>query len=131
MLKPYAYLDTRGKSRDVSREAPNGARVALHFPELGRTIELEANAAGRYTLIDMPAPGTSGPTVEVVRGELRDNQPGSYNPAEAATMREAARMLRNRVDYGLSNIGRVADLLDAMAKRMEPAPALDTEGPTS
>ncbi len=31
MLKPYVYVAT-GKSRDVQRAAPTGARCAIHYP---------------------------------------------------------------------------------------------------
>jgi len=69
MLKPYVYVAT-GKSRDVQRDAPTGARVAIHYPEIGRTIELYTDEHGRYSVTEMPAPGSSGEVRKVVTGQL-------------------------------------------------------------
>lgn len=69
MRHPYIYLAT-GKSRDVQRAAPTGARAAIHFPELGRTIELWADGEGRWSLDSLPAPGVSGHRTGIARGVL-------------------------------------------------------------
>jgi hypothetical protein len=69
-MKPYVYVAT-GKSRDVQREAPTGARVAVHYPELGRTVELETNARGLWAVSERPAPGHGGEVVEIATGDLQ------------------------------------------------------------
>lgn len=71
-MKPYVYMAT-GKSRDVQREAPTGARCAVHFPDLGRTIELQVDRQGRWSLEELPAPGQSGPSYGIARGALGDS----------------------------------------------------------
>jgi hypothetical protein len=75
---PRVYLDTRGVSRDISRSTPAGARVAVHYPEIGRTVELQTDAAGHYELREMPAPMMSGEEIAVYRGQLSAHSiPGS------------------------------------------------------
>lgn len=74
-LKPYVYVAT-GVSRDVQRNAPDGARVAIHYPELGRTVELWTDADGRFSLDVMPSPMRSGETIGVARGELGKAEEG-------------------------------------------------------
>lgn len=70
-MKPYVYVST-GKSKDVQREAPTGARVAVHYPtEIGRTVELETNALGRWAVSERPAPGRDGEVVEIASGNLQ------------------------------------------------------------
>jgi hypothetical protein len=66
---PYVYIVT-GKSRDISRNAPTGARVAIHYPKIGRTIEILSDENGRYSVEEMPAPGKSGATNKIARGSL-------------------------------------------------------------
>lgn len=74
-LQPYVYVSTDA-SKDLSRKAPNGARVAIHYPELGRTVEIETDARGRWTVTDRPAPGIGGPSVVRAVGTLSDDQRG-------------------------------------------------------
>lgn len=69
MLKPYVYIST-GKSKDVQRDAPYGARVAIHYPELSRTIELEADAQGRWYLQEIPSPGHGGSALKLAQGGI-------------------------------------------------------------
>lgn len=70
-MKPYVYIAT-GKSRDVQREAPTGARVAIHYPEIGRTIEIQTDARGNYHVTDRPAPGHGGESFDIARGTVDD-----------------------------------------------------------
>lgn len=69
MANPYVYIDT-GKSKDVQRDAPNGARVAVHYPDLGRTIELETDERGRWYLQEIPAPGHGGSSLKLAEGGI-------------------------------------------------------------
>lgn len=68
-LKPYVYVETN-KSKDVQREAPEGVRVAVHYPEIGRTVELHTNAHGDWWLEERPAPGHGGRAWTVAEGKL-------------------------------------------------------------
>jgi hypothetical protein len=69
MLKPYVYVAT-GKSRDVQRDAPFGARLAFHHPELGRSVELEINPHGIWSVSERPAPGHGGEATVIAQGRL-------------------------------------------------------------
>lgn len=73
MLQPYVYVST-GKSRDVSRLAPTGARTAVHYPEIGRSIEIQTDAFGRYHVVSMPAPGHAGPSFCIATGSLAEEE---------------------------------------------------------
>lgn len=75
MVSPYVYVAT-GKSRDVSRNAPTGARVAIHYPELGRCIELHTDEHGRYWIQTGPDATHGGRWNEVARGKLHDETDG-------------------------------------------------------
>lgn len=88
MLKPYVYLAT-GKSRDVQRDAPYGARVAVHFPEFGRSVELEVNAHGIWSVSERPAPAHGGAVNVIAQGDLADETPDGVL-GEAEVQREAA-----------------------------------------
>jgi hypothetical protein len=69
MLKPYVYIST-GKSKDIQRDAPEGARAAVHYPEFGRTIELQTDANGHWVLTDRPAPGHDGNVLKLAEGRI-------------------------------------------------------------
>lgn len=68
---PNVYLSTLGASKDVPRRAPSGARVAVHYPWLGRSIELQATPLGTWGVSQIPAPGCQGDYLQVVHGDLR------------------------------------------------------------
>jgi hypothetical protein len=68
-MKPSVYIAT-GQSQDVRRKAPEGARCAVHFPDLGRTIELWVDGEGRWALDSLPAPGRGGERYGIARGLL-------------------------------------------------------------
>lgn len=46
-MKAHVYIDTRGASKNISRNAPDGVRVAFHTSK-GAIIELEANDDGTW-----------------------------------------------------------------------------------
>jgi hypothetical protein len=76
MLKPYVYVAT-GVSKDVRRNAPDGARVALHHPGLGRSIEVSMDAEGRWSVDSIPSPAHGGKSVGIARGKLAKNNAGA------------------------------------------------------
>jgi hypothetical protein len=71
MLRPYVYIST-GKSKDIQRDAPTGARAAVHYPEIGRTIELLTDEHGHWWVSDRPAPGHGGNAVMKAQGQLEE-----------------------------------------------------------
>lgn len=76
-MKPYIYIarSTVG-ARDLSRQIPTEVggfvRVALHFPDTRRSLEVWADGGGRWSLDSRPAPAYSGPIHPLARGILRD-----------------------------------------------------------
>lgn len=52
-MDTYVYLHT-GTSRDVQRNAREGVRVSVHYPELGHSVELSTDAEGRWRVRENP-----------------------------------------------------------------------------
>jgi hypothetical protein len=71
---PYIYIAT-GRAKDITRSMPDGARVALHFPAIGRTLEVQVEANGCWSLSEMGAPGYFRDPRVIDSGQLdgRDN----------------------------------------------------------
>ena len=61
-MKTYVCVTT-GKSR-----------VTVHYPELGRCVDLWTDANGRWWVRELPAPGQSGPSIEVAHGDLNETK---------------------------------------------------------
>lgn len=103
-MTTYVYLST-GKSRDVSRNAPDGARVAIHYPNLKRSVELTTDANGHWRVLDMPAPVYGGEVHEMARGQV-----GADPFAESIrTIRRELIALDDRTDIG----NALAETVDA------------------
>lgn len=69
---PYVYIDTRGASKGLYRQAPNGVRVAVHFPH--GVVELEANADGSWNVNHGPAVHQAGTYAHVASGSLNRSE---------------------------------------------------------
>jgi hypothetical protein len=58
-MKPYAYIAT-STSRDLTRNMPEGGRIAVHFPDLGHAVELHVDPRGGFAVTVGPSAGESG-----------------------------------------------------------------------
>lgn len=116
--KPYVYVDTYGSARDWERNAPQGARVAVHYPELGRTVELMTDARGHWNVTERPAPGHGGQSITVGGGELRADP----HPPAPVTLADVHALMSGRV-WSSDTTQEIAELLIRAGFTIDPPEA--------
>jgi hypothetical protein len=68
-IKPWIYVDTQGTSKPVTRQTPNGVRVAAYL-DGDRCIEFRAEPNGTWSVAEAPRPGTGNVWREIAGGQM-------------------------------------------------------------
>jgi hypothetical protein len=67
-MKPYAYLRVSQATKPMLRNAVDGARYVMTWPDIGRQLVIETDGLGFYRITDEPT--VSGTIRKIASGTL-------------------------------------------------------------